>query len=191
MARPRGHGGGKLRAAGLPRRVSARSRRHRDLCGASGAAPPRHGLGSRPPRPRRPEWAGGTGTRFPRGAGSACGRAGTPERPPHPAREPPDLAVSGSGAASPPPRHRVACRQRALRSQRPSIQAGRVAGSWAPGAPPSHAFAAAGWRIQPQSHPWGEDGRPKLAQLPCLPVGAQWSSGTQTPSCFSKMGQLS
>lgn len=104
MARRRGHGGGKLRAAGLPRRVSARSRRHRDLCGASGAAPPRHGLGSRPPRPRRPEWAGGTGTRFPRGARSACGRAGTAESPPHPAREPPDPAVSGPGAATAPRR---------------------------------------------------------------------------------------
>ena len=46
--------------------------------------------------------------------------------------EPPDPAVSGPWAASPAPRHRVPCRQRALRSQRPSIQAGRVAGVLGP-----------------------------------------------------------
>lgn len=166
MARRRGHGGGKLRAAGLPRRVSARSRRHRDLCGASGAAPPRHGLGSRPPRPRRPEWAGGTGTRFPRGARSACGRAGTAERPPHPAREPPDPAVSGPGAATAPRRVPPAG------PPQPETLNPSWAGRWVlgPRGTPLARFCS-GWMADSASEPSMGGGREAKARPASLPPG--------------------
>lgn len=41
-----------------------------------GAAPPRHGLRSRLPRPRRPEWAGVTGTQSRGALGAPAGREG-------------------------------------------------------------------------------------------------------------------
>lgn len=71
MARPRGHGGGKRTAAGIPRRVCAWSRRGRYLCGASGAAQSRHWLGSRPPC-RAPMGAGVTAAQLLRGAPRAA-----------------------------------------------------------------------------------------------------------------------
>lgn len=129
MAWPRGHREGSA-AAGLLRRVSARGRRRRYLCGAS--PPPRHG--SRLPRPRGREGVGSPGALGapaggPRGGGRGRRRApaavnGEPcacyrrpgKRGPHPgtaspaARDPgpswaqcETLGTRGEGAARTPP----------------------------------------------------------------------------------------
>lgn len=75
-----------------------------------GAAPPRHGLRSRLPRPRRPEWAGVTGTqsrgpserpRGGRGARWSClagGAGGDGEKPPAPGERAP-IAANGEPPA--------------------------------------------------------------------------------------------
>lgn len=101
MARPRGHGGGKLRAAGLPRRVSARSRRHRDLCGASGAAPPRHGLGSRPRALAGPSGREGPELGSQGALGAPAGGRGRRRDPRTPRESPPTRLLAAPGQRAP------------------------------------------------------------------------------------------
>lgn len=107
-----------------------------------GAARPRHGLRSRLLRPRRPEWAGVTGTQSPGGLGAPAGAAGRAvvlpcewgwrgwreAPPPHLAGEPPSPRMESPQPAAEtprllarPPSQAQRPLRRELRSRKPSL----------------------------------------------------------------------